>query len=128
MNKHQKDQITAMRKKGCTYANIAKDTGISINTIKSFCLRNPLTKNDVISCKNCGAQIFRQEHHRSRQFCSDKCRVAYWRKLHPERTAYSLTCKNCGTSFKSKGNRQQKYCSHGCYIADRFGKERSTDG
>ena len=128
MNTHQKNQITAMRRKGCTYAKIAEDTGISINTIKSFCLRNPLTANDTISCKNCGTQIRRQEHHRSRQFCSDKCRVAYWRKSHPERTVYSLTCKNCGASFTSKGNRQQKYCSHGCYIADRFGKEHPTDG
>lgn len=128
MTNHQKDRITAMRRKGCTYAIIAEATCISINTVKSFCLRNCLTDANTASCKNCGTKISVSEHHRPRQFCSDRCKVAYWRKSHPDRTVYSLTCQNCGASFKSKGNRQQKYCSHSCYVADRFGKECSADG
>lgn len=128
MTSQQKEQIAAMRRKGCTYAKIAEAAGLSINTVKSFCLRNPLTDINTELCKNCGAQISVLEHRRPRQFCSDKCRVAYWRKMHPERTVYSLTCKNCGTLFESKGSRQQKYCSHSCYVSDRFGKERPANG
>lgn len=128
MDNHQKERITALRKNGCTYSKISEETGISINTIKSFCLRNCLTAVNTAVCKNCGVEISLSEHHRARQFCSDKCRVAYWRKAHPERTTYSLTCKSCGAVFVSKGNRQQKYCSHSCYVADRFGKECSADG
>ena len=128
MNNQQKEKITAMRRKGCTYAKISEETGISVNTIKSYCLRNPLTESNTAVCKNCGEQISWLEHRKPRQFCSDSCRVKYWRKAHPERTVYSLTCQNCGSSFKSKGNRQQKYCSHRCYVADRFGKELSANG
>lgn len=34
---------------------------------------------------------------------------------------YSCTCAFCGKQFTSYGNKHRKYCSHACYINDRFG-------
>ncbi len=30
-------------------------------------------------------------------------------------------CPRCGSTFRAYRNRNRKYCSHECYIADRFG-------
>ena len=38
--------------------------------------------------------------------------------------AYEYTCAHCGKPFTAYGNKGRKYCSHECYIADRFGEER----
>jgi hypothetical protein len=53
--------------------------------------------------------------------------MAWW-KEHPERlnrkAVYGLVCAGCGKPFESYGNRYRKYCSHDCYIKDRFGDGR----
>ena len=59
-----------------------------------------------------------------KMFCSDACRVAWWnchKDLVTRKAVYMIPCAGCGKVFKSYGNRNRKYCSHGCYINARFG-------
>ena len=48
-----------------------------------------------------------------------------WWTEHPERirqkAVYEFICAKCGRAFTAYGNKKRKYCSHECYIADRFG-------
>lgn len=112
----QKEQILEMRSRGCGCTQIAAELGISRNTVKSYCRRH---KAHV--CLRCGKPVSARA-----KFCSAACRAAWWRehnkKTYP-RTVYRLVCRNCGAVFESPGDRRRKYCSHACYIADRFGKK-----
>lgn len=134
MNELQKKKITDLRNRGFGYLRIAKMLGLSPNTIKSFCRRNNLTgrggnKAEAVVteqrfCKMCGKALLAEPGRKARKFCSDSCRLAWWRE-HPEelkrKAFYHFSCAYCGSSFDSYGNRKRKYCSHPCYIKDRFG-------
>lgn len=129
----QKQQITALRLQGTGYVKIGKELGISNNTVRSFCRRNGLagnTKKNSVLCKQCGKVISIIPKRKPKQFCSDTCRSSWWNS-HPEcvnrKAIYTFICTCCGKSFTAYGNKGRKYCSHGCYIADRFGKERGRD-
>lgn len=54
-----------------------------------------------------------------RKYCSLSCKRK-WEAQHPKKE-YAHQCKMCGKSFKST-TKNQKYCSHDCYIEDRFYK------
>ncbi|MEA4823685.1 MAG: helix-turn-helix domain-containing protein [Clostridiaceae bacterium] len=132
MTNDQKSMIAEMRRQGCSYAKIAKSLSISENTIKTFCRRNRLAKDSAVktpSCKQCGCSIEVKDKSKPRQFCSDKCRAAWWHANHksPSKTEYSLICANCGQPFFSIGSKTRKYCSHTCYINARFGEERGCN-
>lgn len=127
-----KDKITCLRYMGRGYASIAKELGLSKNTVKSFCRRNCLTSAELIvtdgqgRCRACGALILQQPKMKKRVFCCTQCRQEWWAK-HPEqirrRAVYAFTCAKCGKPFTAYGNQKRKYCCHACYIADRFGGE-----
>ena len=129
MTNEQKARITTLRHDGIGYATIAAMLGISKETVKSFCRRNALTGNTASSpppegmCRNCGAEIVQNPKARKKVFCSRDCRCAWW-KVHPQpsvqNTAYQHTCTHCGKLFTAYGTAPRKYCSHACYIADRF--------
>ena len=129
MTNEQKARITALRHDGIGYATIAAMLGISKEAVKSFCRRNALTGNTASStppeglCRNCGAKIVQNPKTRKKVFCSPDCRCAWW-KVHPQppaqNTAYQHICANCGKLFTAYGTAPRKYCSHACYIADRF--------
>jgi endogenous inhibitor of DNA gyrase (YacG/DUF329 family) len=132
MPRLQKDEITKMRREGMSYAQIASVLSMSVNTVKSYCQRNDLggvaatgAESDV--CAHCGKPVHQTAGRKEKRFCSDGCRMAWWRE-HPERlnrkAAYRLVCAGCGKPFESYGNRNRKYCSHGCYVKDRFGDTR----
>jgi hypothetical protein len=36
-------------------------------------------------------------------------------------------CACCGITFNTIGNSKRKYCSHACYITERYGKEAYRD-
>ncbi len=129
MTTDQKDKIAEMRRQGCTYANIAHKLSISENTIKTYCRRARIAKDAVEAapvCKQCGRPIKINGKYKARQFCSDKCRAAWWyaNRGGKPRTEYHLVCANCGQPFVSVGNKVRKYCSHQCYITARFGGDR----
>lgn len=126
----QKEKIIRFRKMGRGYTDIGKELGISKDTVKSFCRRNSLTSADISvtdnqdRCRECGKEIKQQPKKKKQIFCCKACREKWWAK-HPEqirqRAVYEFTCARCGRVFQAYGNSKRKYCSHECYIADRFG-------
>ena len=132
MTKLQKLEIERLRRSGASYNKISTTLNLSKNTIKSYCQRNNLggaisndsKQND--SCRNCGQLLGNGQGIKQKRFCSNKCRMSWW-KQHPEninrKAVYSFNCVNCGAEFTAYGNGSRKYCSHGCYVAVRFGKE-----
>lgn len=137
MNDMQKSQIINMRADGIGYRAIAKELDISENTIKSFCRRNNLTKtesvvvvtiperaSEKVICKNCGKIVPQNDKRKKKQFCSDKCRMAWWNSHREEvhhKKITTVVCPGCNKKFQVYGNTDRKYCSHACYIIDRFG-------
>ncbi|KGK85876.1 hypothetical protein DP73_17760 [Desulfosporosinus sp. HMP52] len=137
MTLFQKEHVQRMRSEGKSYSKIADCLGISENTIKSYCQRNKLSsipttrKEDVEKesldfCKNCGKSIQQRPGIKLRKFCSDECRTTWW-KSHMDqvckKSIYHLECAGCRKPFDSYGNKNRKYCSHACYINDRFKKQ-----
>lgn len=135
MTKAQKDVIRELRREGFSYGKVSEKTGIKYEAVKSFCRRNGLTGKGIKRvedingryevCLNCGTPLIQQEHKKRRVFCCDNCRATWWSK-HPEmikkKAIYHFSCCNCGRLFSAYGNSGRKYCSHECYIEDRFGK------
>ena len=120
--------------KGCT--EIARLLNLSVNTVKSYLRRNrtetapgavPQEEQPRVPgadngcCLQCGAVLLKKPHRRAKRFCSDACRLAWWH-AHREDAANAgaRTCPACGKIFVT--DRDQKYCSHACYIAQRFGR------
>jgi len=129
MNDMQKQRIKKLRQQGVTYSKIAGLLGLSVNSVKSFCQRNGISNtpepDDKDCCRNCGALLVQVPGRKTRRFCSPECRVLWW-KTNPSRTeqaTYHFVCPGCGSKFSAYGNQNRKYCTHGCYINTRFGKQ-----
>ena len=135
MTDQQKKQIKGMRLRGDSHAAIAVALGLSRNTVKSFCLRNlrpealevqaAPVKSGV--CDQCGMAFVLCPGHRQRRFCSDRCRIVWWnahRDLLKSNAKVEHTCACCGKHFMGYERQLRKYCSHGCYIAHRYEKDR----
>jgi endogenous inhibitor of DNA gyrase (YacG/DUF329 family) len=141
MTQQQKDTIRKLRHDGHSYMSIAKTICLSVNTVKSHCRRNSLpygntesiaTKKSVAIkrcnspyCPQCGRELIQKLNSKPRRFCSDQCRIAWWNThLHEvnRKALYTLQCAECGKAFESYGNQHRRYCSHVCYIANRFKK------
>ena len=130
MTNTEKEKITELKSQGCGYKKIAMLTGISENTVKSFCRRNSDTAEDKPKehkCLNCGVAVEQNAGRKEKKFCSDKCRNAWW-NAHPEavkrKAVYDFICPSCSRPFRAYGNKDRKYCSRDCYIEDRFGGGR----
>ena len=132
MTENQKAQICALRKQGAGYVKIAQQTGISQNTIKSFCRRNNLTASekadvpavDSAFCECCGKAILQTEGRKKKRFCSNSCRNKWWNAhldIVKRKAIYKYQCPNCGKEFEVYGNSRRKYCCHDCYVEHRFG-------
>lgn len=126
----QKEQIVTLRGQGYGYKKIGHLMGMSVNTVKTFCKRNALgcavtnqPCNTEKVCKCCGAVLVQTPRRKRRVICSDACRTKWW-NAHPElvthRSERQVICGNCGQTFSVTKNSTRKYCSHNCYIADRF--------
>jgi len=135
MTSEEKREAVHMRQSGQSYSKIAAALGVSENTIKSFCRRNAVdienksgrdeNGDHTLFCRQCGALLKRKGAGRPRKFCSDACRRMWWKanknRLNKQ-AYYTLTCAGCGIQFKSYGNRNRKFCSHPCFIKNRFQK------
>lgn len=140
MTKMQKETITRLRLSGYGYNRISKYTGINESTVKSFCRRHSLKKENLGShlameettiklpiryCKNCGQEVIQHPGRKEKKFCCNHCRNTWW-NAHLEDVkriaVYDFICPICGKSFSAYGNRNRKYCSHPCYIKARFGR------
>ena len=126
MTNGEKMLVAQQRKQGLGYTEIARKLGMSVNTVKSYCQRNgikPTGKTAVQSgstCRQCGSALEHTPGRKKKQFCSNACRMRWWHE-HREmsKTAKETKCAACGREFVT--DRVQKYCSHACYIAARFG-------
>lgn len=129
INDKQKVKIQELRLQGAGYRKIAKEMGLSENTIKSYCRRHPLIeqKGDlehVHYCLQCNKVIDQNGKRKEKKFCSDACRMAWWNSHRDKvnhRIVRKLECPCCHETFIVYGNGQRKYCSHTCYVKDRFG-------
>ena len=133
MTKEQLIIVKQLHLNGYGYKRIASKTGISPNTIKSYFQRHPAstvcsveTSNTLTDslCANCGLPVHQLEGRKKKKFCSDRCRYSWW-SHHEKKFSQSLTCRFCGKPIPAIGNR--KYCSHSCYIQDRFGSRESKN-
>lgn len=120
--------IQGLRYMGYGYKKIASILGLPVNSVKSYCRRNPIDKEHK-HCVNCGIVIEMTPKKKEKKYCSDKCRLAWWNS-HPNlvkrKTIYNYTCKHCGMHFQSY-NKTRKYCSRDCYNAVQR-KEASKNG
>jgi len=136
MTIEQKEQIKRLREDGYGYGKIASMLGLSDNTVKSFCRRQGLTKvsankggqgDDLHFCKCCGIPIVQMQGRKEKKFCSDTCRMRWWNSHLNEvkrKAVYEFECAFCHRLFTAYGNANRKYCSHDCYVEDRFGGGR----
>ena len=134
MTDTERNQIIRLRGEGYSYIKIATVLSLKENTVKSFCKRRGLgglasaTKEPTLGeeheCLNCGLPIRQVEGRKEKKFCSDKCRMEWW-KEHPtelnRKAIYYYTCPQCKKPFTAYGNKTRKYCCHECYIEARFG-------
>jgi endogenous inhibitor of DNA gyrase (YacG/DUF329 family) len=141
MMNEQKLHIKKLRDEGFGYIRVAQTLGISVNTVKSFCRRNNLTGKATVKipktqvqadkgihvCDYCGVAVEQNPGRKEKRFCSDKCRMKWWNKNLDKvkrKAMYEYICPHCGKSFAVYGNSHRKYCSHECYVAERFGGGR----
>jgi len=128
--------IDRMRKQAVGIAGIAKALNLSVNTVKSYCRRHPHpvadTKQEYTAgfCKACGKPVEQNPGRKTKWFCSDACRMAWWNSHRAEvtkKSAVVLICGYCGRRYDSYAKEHRKYCSHRCYISDRFGGDPVHD-
>jgi len=133
MTDTQREKIIEMRGQGLGYKKIAAETGVPTETVKSFCRRLGMSANQIPpleerhACLNCGVLIASSVGHREKKFCSDRCRNLWWNvhtDISKRKSVYVYTCPYCRKVFIAYANAHRKYCSHACYIEDRFGGVR----
>ena len=131
MTTDEKKALATYRQQGLGYKKIAQIMGLSVNTVKTYCKRNALggvvasqdSRGMEKVCKCCGALLVQTPGRKPKVFCSDACRTKWW-NTHPElvnhRDGRQVVCGHCGQVFGVSKNSTRQYCSHNCYIAERF--------
>lgn len=90
MTERKIEAIQTLRKQNYSYASIARAIGMNPNTVKSICRRSGILTPDIPRktktekqmlqvCKQCGCPISNEWHRVQKSFCSDKCRLIYWK-------------------------------------------------
>lgn len=138
MKDMEKRTITRLREGGKSYAEIAENLHLSVNTVKSFCLRGGVKtlqalrkEADPNRCMQCHKPIEQQTGHKRKRFCSDRCRLKWWNQHRTQmnrKSCVEKTCAHCGNAFVSYPYERRKYCSHACYIQARFGGDHHVAG
>ena len=135
MTNEQKTRIAELRKEGLGYKRIAKVLDINAGTVKTYCHRHgmatdqskhmkPMPDTSEKKCRFCGTILLQLPGRKPKKFCSDECRNHFWNRNAARANRKSMieyTCPVCGKAFNAYGKHNRKYCSHKCYIADRFG-------
>lgn len=145
MTNEQKTVVESLRSQGLGYKRIAAQTGISVNTVKSYLRKYALAAveqnapatdsapeletaaDNQFLCRYCGKPVIQNPGRKEKKFCSDSCRTLWWNSHLDQvkrKAIYHFTCPTCGRDFTAYGNAHRKYCCHSCYIEDRFGGVR----
>ncbi len=129
MTEQQKEKITEMRRNGIGYGQIAVTLQVPESAVKSYCRRHlkskQVSEHSADHCMRCGKQLINTPGHRQKSFCSVSCQQKYWqehRDLMQHPSYVTITCPACGHSFSDYAGHKRKYCSHACYINDRYGR------
>lgn len=126
MTDYEKNMIMTLQGKGYGYKRIAKELGLAVNGVKTFCRRHPVSAapqkvQAVTRCLYCGMEVQQTPKRKVKKFCSDRCRMAWW-KDHPDKVCHKkkhhFTCAWCGSAFTSR-NPGRIYCSRACYAQAR---------
>lgn len=132
MTENQRMLVSTLRQNGMGYGTIARKVGVSVNTVKSFCRRKetaPVTSQsdaETHYCLSCGVPVAQHPGRKEKKFCSDKCRNKWWNAHLDQvnrKAIRDVVCLGCGRTFSVYGKADRKYCSHKCYIEDRFGRD-----
>ncbi len=117
-----KETIIEMKNSGSSYSQIATNLKISVNTVKSIIKRakDEKTKEERY-CLNCGARLKMIPKHKKKKFCSDVCRLAYWKKNN--RSLIEGICKKCGRTVYYYPSKIKSFCCRSCYLKYVGGKE-----
>lgn len=134
MTESQKKLVEKMRFLGYGYRSIANRLGLKRDTVRNYCKSKGLDgradefveapKPDISVCVCCGVPLVNAPKGRRKKYCSPQCKKM-WEAMHP-RENYTHQCIRCGKSFNS-ASKTQKYCSHDCYIKDRFYREEQME-
>ena len=125
MTEEQKQRIEIMRRSFIGYKKIAKELGINLNAVKSYCRQHHLQESDLLKlsglCLYCNQPLKNTPHKRPKKYCSDACRQAWWSE-HQEalnhKAIYQHRCLQCGDEFEN-GKKKANFCSRSCYAAFR---------
>jgi IS30 family transposase len=113
----QKYQIEKMKNDGYSLKAISEELNVSLGTVKSYLAR----KDAIHHCEQCGKVI--QPKSRKNRFCSDRCRMNWWREHRDEsEKTNSQVCPVCNQTFVTYPSKHQVYCSRKC-----AGKARWTN-
>lgn len=127
MTQAEKEAVLSLRQQQYSFSAIAETTGLPLGTIKSFLSRVGEKKADPspaaalgvthnhTCCRQCGTPLDQTQRRKTRTFCSDRCRAAYWnehRDLSRRASAHEQTSEVCGRTFYTY---QGRYCSRTCY-------------
>lgn len=138
MTNSQVQQIRELRVRGVGYKAIASIVGLTRDIVRNYCkahnldglatdlsinIKERIEKQEACLC--CGKELKQPPTGRKRKFCSDDCRREWWQR-HPdsikrnEEAIFEFTCAYCGQEFTVYAQKSRKYCSHVCYIRDRY--------
>lgn len=133
-------EIILLRAEHKSYGEIAERTGLSVNTVKSYCLRHDLgdnrikgplssrnerlkPKNEPVPlvgyCRDCGS-VFKQNRFGTKKYCSKLCQGRWLRKHGNGK--YKKVCPVCHKEFPvfDETRKPRIYCSLDCYRTARY--------
>ena len=124
MTEQEKQQILSLKQEGLGYKKIAVKLSLNVNSVKSFLQRNRKNPDPKIPvCPVCKKPLAGKQ----KRFCSKNCSNKWWNSHQSQLGGETRNCQYCGKKFHFTSSRNQKYCSHDCYIKSRFGKEETHD-
>lgn len=122
MQKELRKKIFELRNSGMGYKSIAKELSLTPSAVRSVCISKYNDPEKYGTCKNCGIRTKQTPGKKKRQFCSDKCRMAWWNSHKDEvnrKAVYTFTCPCCNNEFEAYGNSKRIYCSISCFAKTR---------
>ena len=93
MTKDEKNKVLALQESGKKPVEIATELNLPYNTVKSYLRRSKVVQEDKevkivedardkTKCLCCGMVLNVVVGKKEKKFCSDRCRLKYWREHH----------------------------------------------